>query len=58
MAGGVAEWVKDRNGKPVLKGGSWATSPERLPDLKISHRVGKGPRESSYDIGFRLVVQP
>jgi hypothetical protein len=53
MAGNAAEWVKSKDGKPVAKGGSWATSPERISeDLAVAHREAK---PSGYEVGFRIV---
>ena len=69
MHGNVAEWVDGRDGKPVLKGGSYR---ERAENLKIEARVPSDPAWNASDpqipkskwwladapfVGFRVVCE-
>jgi hypothetical protein len=58
MAGSAAEWVAGKDAERVVKGGSWATPPEGAHFLAISSRVKMEPKKPSYEVGFRVAMEP
>jgi hypothetical protein len=58
MAGSAAEWVLGNDGEHVVKGGSWATPPENIRALTIANREKMDSNKASYEVGFRVAVEP